>query len=137
MGVFRVLGDDFEIDALLESIDLVPCFVQRKGLPRFKSGRSIAEYTGFNVEVSSDDGDDLERQVADAIGFLTANRTAIRHVLEFPGVECAYLDFNVNCCLGNGVAVQNSRFSSDLLKLAGDLRLDINISLYPGPQTPL
>ena len=137
MCVLRVAGDDFEIDALLESSDLAPCHVQRKGLPRFESGRSIAEYTGFNVEVSSDDGEDLERQVADAIEFLTANRTAIRRVLEFPGVDYAYLDFNVNCCLGNGVAIQNSRISSDLLKLAGDLRLDINISLYPGPHTPL
>ncbi len=131
--VLRISGDEFDLDALLASIDVSPCHVQRKGAPRFESGRSIAEYTGFNIDVSKDDGNDLAHQVRDATQFLATSRTAIQRAVNYPGVEHAELDFCVNCRLGNGVAVQNNSLSSDLLKLAGDLGVDVNVSIYSSP----
>lgn len=129
--VLRVSGKNLDIDALLASISLVPCHVERKGQPRFERSKRIATYSGFNVSTSDAPGTDVPSQVRDTVAFLQTNREDLQQVMHFPGVEDARLDFGIACRLGDEVAAQFDYYPPDLLRLAGELGLGIEISLYP------
>jgi len=129
--VLRVSGENLDIDALLAFTSLVPRHVVRKGQPRFERSKHIAGYSGFNVSVSDASGTDVQSQVRDALAFLQMNREDIQRAVQFPGVEHARLDFGVHCRLSNGIAAQFDYYPPDLLRLAGELGLGIEISLYP------
>jgi hypothetical protein len=129
--VLRVSGESLDVDALLASISLVPCHIERKGAPRFTGSRKIATFSGFNVVVSEAPGSDVQSQIRDALAFVKANCIDIQRAVQFPGVERAYLDFGIHCRLNNEVAAQYDYYPPDLLRLAGELGLGIEISLYP------
>jgi hypothetical protein len=76
----------------------------------------------WNAEVSTADMTDRASQVKDAIQFLSTHRELL---LDLPPKAC--LDFGV---AAKDVAAQFEEFPSELLRLAGQLNLDLAISIY-------
>ena len=124
--VLRVSGE-FEVDALLSRITIVPYRIDRKGQPRVGPKSTVSAYDSFHVATSDAGWCDLERQIGDTIEFLRNHRQDVAYVMSFPGVSEAELDFAV---ARRDVAVQNDYFPAELLRLAGDLGIGINISHY-------
>lgn len=126
--VLRIGGRDVDADALLASVNLPAYRVDRKGEPRLLRNRGPFEESTIHVEVSGAAFADLAAQVADAVGFLRENADAVRTAVRFPGVGHATLDFAVEA---KDVAIDSTYLPPDLLRLAGDLGVGIELSVYP------
>jgi hypothetical protein len=131
MAVLRAAGTDFDVDRFCAETRLPICQVFRRGELRRKSGdpggpRRVR--SGVNIGVCDDDFDDLARQTADSVAFLVANETSIRALCEFPGVEVVSLDFGIK---RRDDYVQTVVFPSELVRIAGSLSLEIELTQYP------
>ncbi len=125
--IFRVGGVDFDVDACLCECQLEIYGIYRKGEAYGKSGR-IRRHSGFGAAVSKAEFEDFPQQVEDAIAFLQDNADELRKLTNFPGIEGRTLDFPI---ADRDVAVQCDILPSLLLRLAGDLEINIEISRYP------
>jgi len=130
-AVLRAGGPDFDVDAFLVGCTLPVCAVHRRGEPVFPAsqpnGRRCPS-SGVNVSVSDADFDEFAGQVEEASTFLRQNGEQVRRLCEFPGVEAVVLDFGIT---HRDVVVQCDRLPADLIRLAGQLGLAIEISHYP------
>jgi hypothetical protein len=127
--VLRVSGRDLVAEDLLRACPIPACRVFRKGEPlTITSLGGIQSASGANFVVSERDMNDLAGQTADAIAFLKVNGHALRSLSSLPGVEHAVLDFGIGW---RDVAVQSDRFPAELLRLAGGLGLELEVSRYP------
>ena len=130
--VLRASGSAFEPDAFLKGSTLSPSKVWRKGEARPRIGQmdgTTRSASGINVAVSNADFSDLRQQVQDAIGFLQSNRIELVPLTSFPGVEDVSLDFGI--VWRHDVLTQTDSLPSELVRLAGELRLGVEISHYP------
>ena len=124
--MLRISGADLDIDSLLAATSLVPEISYRKGETR-RNG-TIHERSGAAFLVSAADFDDFEAQKNGALIILTERHDAIRTLMQFPGVDGGCLDFGI---LRRDTVVQCDFFPPELLKLAGELGLGIELSQYP------
>ena len=106
--------------------------VQGEGFdaPQFVRGTSLQPYQveneGFKLSVSDASGDDLRSQIADATEFLKQNFAALKLL---PHMK-ATLDFGVFERDFARFPAQSTRFPAELLRLAGSLGIDIELSRY-------
>jgi hypothetical protein len=82
-----------------------------------------------NVAVSDADLTDLRQQARDAIGFLQSNKGELARLVSFPGVEGVELDFGI--AWRQDVVTQTDSLPRELVRLAGELGLGVEISHYP------
>jgi hypothetical protein len=132
--VLRVAGRDFDVDAYVSRGALLPAAVYRRGenrSPTLQRARRGLQ-SGFSVVVSRRDFSDFAGQVKDAIGFLGRHRRAVRALRRRKGVESAVLDFGVDRRPQAEIQVQV--FSEELVRLAGDLGLALELSFYPAAE---
>ena len=122
--VLRATGDNFQTETFLLGSTLVPCNVFRKGQRKAKD--RVWETSGITVVVS-DAQDDLAQQIRDAIEFLKSNREELSRLRGFDGIEGLELDFGIY--RKNGF-LQCSVFPSELVALAGDFGMGIDLSMY-------
>ena len=80
------------------------------------------------MDVSDADFADLPKQIADAIRFLQTNAETIRAAVRFVGVERATLDFAVE---SKDVMIDSNYLPPQLLQIAGELGVGIELSMYP------
>jgi hypothetical protein len=126
--ILRVGGASLSVDDLARSSTLKPYRIDRKGeLARIRS-RGMNSRSAAHFLVSGREFDDLPGQISEAIAFLGTHGGAIRDLVAFPGVDGAVLDFGADW---RDVAVQTDRFPAELLRLAGSLGLDLEITHYP------
>jgi hypothetical protein len=126
--VLHVTGVDLDPSTVLGGTGLQPYAQYRtrdlqtvgrnKGQPR--------ECGGFKLLVS--DSDDLQQEVHDAIDFLRRNLDSLRMVMSAKTVEDARLDFGY---FRRPVVAQFDYLPPDFLRLAADLGMGIELSLYP------
>ena len=128
--MLRIGGVDLDVDKLL-GINLKPNSIYRKGEPRTPKSKSINLTSGARYVASNADFDNFEEQKKDAISFLRDNASPIREIMSIPGHEGAELDFGIN---RRDVLVQSDSLPAELAKLAGELGIDIMLSLYPEPE---
>ena len=127
--VLRVSGKVFDVDRFLKGSKLIPCAVFRKGEPRFSNARQtrkVNKYSGFNVDAAFSTPL-LSKQVRHAVTFLKKYRQELMKLRRFSGVEDARLDFGI---LQRGTAAQFDYFPPELIRLAGELSIGIEISRY-------
>lgn len=93
-------------------------------------GRAYAD-SGFSCVVSECGGDDLPGQVADTVRFLREHGAELRELRAGSQVDDLRLDFSVWQRTGVAAVTQSDYFPPELLKLAGDLGIGIEVSLYP------
>lgn len=122
--IFRVVGSDFDVDAFLNDFALTPYRVFHKGERRGE--KSIHEQCGFTMVASDAEMEEPPQQVRDAIEFLKANQVELEKLRHVPGVTMC-LDFGI---ADRDVVVQCDRFPPELLRLAGNLEIGIEISHY-------
>ena len=123
--VLRASGVKFLPLEFLAGSSLNACNVFSIGERR---GRlSVWQTSGFTVEVSSASGEELEEQIKDAIMFLHQYRGELNRLADVQELEDLSLDFGVS---RQDVFVQSNYFPPELLKIAGSLRIGIEISFY-------
>lgn len=128
--VLRAFGREFDPDQFLQGATVSPSKVWRKGEPRIGPLHGkVQDNSGLNVTVSSAAIGDLEQQTRDAVGFLRNNKQELARLVAFRGLERAGLDFAVEW--SKGAATQTDCLSRELIGLAGELGLDIEVSHYP------
>jgi CheY-like chemotaxis protein len=133
-AVLHVRGEHLDPDALLAGLSLQPYSVFRKGdpvSPGSTRNQRQHQFGGFKCDVSQADGV-LTEEVADAIVFLTRHFDDLARLRDLPAVEEMWLDFGHYLRI-DGVRVigQFDRLPPELLRLAGELRIGIELSLYP------
>jgi hypothetical protein len=122
--VLRVSGEKFNADAFLHGSSFTPCKVWHRGDPR-PGNRPPQTTSGFNVAVS--DAEDLPTEVSDAIAFLNRFRADMAALKAQTTATDLVLDFGVP---GRDVAAQFDRFPSELVQVAAEFRLSLEMSHY-------
>jgi hypothetical protein len=125
MCVLRASGDHFDPESFLRDSTLQPCNIFLKGERRSES--SVWGTCGIAVPTSGAEMDDFPKQVADSVQFLKSNRDELLRLKTFEGVNNLRLDFGVN---RRKVSGQYQFFPPDLVTLAGQLGLGLEISTY-------
>ena len=128
-AVLRAAGRDFDVDAFLATSTLKPCRVYRCGERRLAS-MPPSEESGLNIPISDAGFAEFPKQVAEATEFLQTQAEEIRCLATFPGVEGVTLDFGIE---RRDVVVQCDLLPADLIRIAGSLGLNIELSQYPPP----
>lgn len=126
--VLRTSGSDFDVEAYIKDCPLKIIVSFRKGEPRSKNSKRLRELSGLNIEVSNADFDDLAKQMADTQAFLTTHEAELTRLRDFPGVEFISIDFGVDIYPPGWCSFC---FPHELLRLAGTLRIDLELSVYP------
>jgi hypothetical protein len=121
------------VDAFIAQSKLRTYKIFYKGQPRLRSkpdGRKSGR-TGCTILVSKADFDNLEGQIKDVISYLKRNNKKLLLLTKTKGIELATLDFGIDARTdGKDHLMQSETFPSELLRLAGNLGLSIEISLY-------
>jgi hypothetical protein len=135
--VLHVIGEAFDPRLILAGLSLRPYSEFRKGDKCFPNNpRSEKQHPvgGLKCEVSSADGV-LTDEIGDAIAFLRRHYDDLARLADVPGVESMYLDFGYYQRLdGETVMAQCDYLPPELLRLAGELGIGIELSLYPKPR---
>lgn len=124
--VLRAASTDFKVDDFLSTSTFHPCNVYRRGELKGQTGKTRDE-TGMTLIVSEADGNELGKQVQDAIKFLEHNKDEIRRLQIYLGGQEMVLDFGI---WSKEVFGQYSYFPARLLWLAGELGVGIELSVY-------
>lgn len=129
-----ILGKNFDIDEFLAKSKLRGFTKIYKGEPRFKSkpeGKKV-EHSRIAIQTSKADFHELNKQIKDTIRYLKRHKDKLSYIKQFKEIDFALLDFGINLRIDRKkVLLQSDRFPSELLKLAGELGLDIELSIYP------
>lgn len=131
MCTLRASGKHFDVDAFLKKSKLQPCLVYHRGEPKSQANPKKYKWPdfGINVPVSNASFENFRRQIRDAIQFLTKNKTEIRKLINFKGVEGVELDFPTSH--DRDKFIQDYFFPAELIALACQLGLELRISEYP------
>lgn len=127
--ILRVVGTKFDFKEL-GRMNLIPDSTWEKDAPRLSTKPDGKKNTnsGATFVVSDAEFDDFEQQKYNAIDFLKRNKHQIQEILNFSGIEGAVLDFGI---YWRNVPVQCDHFPAELVKLAGELGLGLELTQYP------
>jgi hypothetical protein len=133
--VLRVVGRSFDVAAFIRDTSLTTDNYYRDRFYRSRSSRvpdateaPLATRAGLSVTASHADMDDPAGQIRDSIEFLSANAAELRRLRAFPGVDSICLDFAIRW---RDVAAQTDTFPVTLLRLLGELDIELVVSHYP------
>ena len=125
--VLRAFGPSFDVDGFLATSNLPVIRVFRRG-ERVSRRSEELKYSGFNVNVSDQDGSRVPMQVREAIEFLDRHIDELEALAARDDVEVMYLDFGWDFPLkSNG---QWNRFPIELVRRCSRLGLGIEVSVY-------
>jgi hypothetical protein len=131
--MLHIIGSNLNIDAFLEKSKLRVEKKRYKGEARFttKPGGEKLPYSYVSVATSNADFSDFPKQLEDTIRYLRRNKDKLRHITSTKGIQYANLDFGIDLRIinGNGMT-QSDYFPHRLVKLAAELGLGIEVSIY-------
>jgi hypothetical protein len=131
--VFHAVGKKFDPRPYLTTSSLKPYSTFLRGDPILSGNKKTHRAGGFKCLVSSRDGD-LAGQIEDAILFLKTSHEDLRRLAQLPEVESKHLDFGYYLRIDQKrIFAQSDYLPPELLKLAGELGIGIELSLYPSP----
>ncbi len=132
--VLSIIGKELDIDSFVEKSKLSPHkkrYIGEAKSPNRPNGAKMM-YSALSIEVSDADFTEFETQIKDAVKFLKSNKSKLKHVGLTKEIEYATLRFGIEMTIDKeNVLSQSSFIPNELLKLAGNLNLSIEISLYP------
>jgi hypothetical protein len=132
--ILTISGQNFDIDTFINKSKLKPYKKSYKGQPKFKAkpdGEKLSR-SFLAIETSKADFDNLNIQITDTIRYLKRNKNKLTFLALTKGIDHAILDFGISLRIDkNNILSQSDRFPCELLKLAGNLGIDIELSLYP------
>jgi hypothetical protein len=103
--------------------------IHDKGEPR--STDSTHKLNRVSFDVSRKDWSDFQGQILDAIEFLERYFEELKVFIKQHDTDEILLDFPIYSRLDENIANQNDRLPAKLLRLAGNLNIDIEIATYP------
>ena len=126
--ILRIIVNDIAFDEML-SIPLEPDSFWRKGesSPSKNSTDKKFKDSGGNYVVSDAEFEEFAQQKQDAFEYLMHNKTQIRQIMSLSGAQ-GTLDFGI---IWRDVAVQCDHFPAELIRIAGELGLAIELTQYP------
>ena len=122
-SVLRVSGVSFDVDSFLAASRLKPCKVWHVG-EQIRPSRPPSDTAGFNVGVGDAGTRDITSSIGDAIRFLGENRAELSRLATLADMT---LDFGV---ANREIPAQYCRFPSELIRLAAEFRMEIEVSIY-------
>ena len=127
--VLRIVGKDLRINDLLD-IKLETDSFWSKGEPRFSTNPEGEKRkdSGATYLVSDAEFEDFDVQIKEAIEYLNKNKNQIKSIMSLSGIDGSSLDFGI---VWRDVAVQCDYFPPELIQIAGELGLGIELSQYP------
>ena len=132
--ILTIIGQDFDVDTFIEKSKLRPYKKSYKGQPRVKSkpdGIKLS-HSLLSIETSKAGFNDLKKQISDTFRFLSFNKDKLTFITSTEGIDHAIIDFGIYLRIDSvSVLTQSDKFPNKLLKLAGELGLDIELSIYP------
>jgi hypothetical protein len=132
--ILTLAGKDLDVDDFIKKSKLRPYKVSYKGQPRLKTkpeGEKLT-YSLLSVETSKADFSDLQKQIKDTIRYLERNKEKLTHISLTNKVQHVTLNFGIDLKVNRkNILTQSELLPSKLLKLAGDLGIDIELSLFP------
>jgi hypothetical protein len=125
------ISGDFATEILEEAIQLTPYKKIEKGsVVQTKEGPKQYDTALCGFDVSQRDFTDFQALVNDAIGFLESNFNSLQGLEKVPGAA-AKLDFGYfTTFTDNKIVAQYDTLPFQLLRLAGNLKIDIELSQY-------
>jgi hypothetical protein len=129
--VLRIDGINFKVDEYLQSTDLKPYRIYRKG-EKIKVGKvKFEKSNGCCFDLSTADFNNFKQQRKDAIKFLKTHFDQLNKVFSFglTEYENPTIDFGITTRM-HEFAVQCDYLEPELLKLAGNLNFGIELSQY-------
>lgn len=129
-----ILGKNLDIDTFIAKSKLRGYSKHYKGQPMFKSKPQGKQLTHSRIatQTSSAGFNNLDKQIKDTIKYLKRHGDKLNLIRETKEVELAILDFGIDLRIDNKkILLQSDRFPNQLLKLAGDIGLGIELSIYP------
>ncbi|YCM46019.1 hypothetical protein V2O64_08320 [Verrucomicrobiaceae bacterium 227] len=84
--------------------------------------------SGLSVVVSEVEFDDYKLQMEEAYLFMRDHADELTHLAGFAGVEALCIDFGANIYPPGWCSF---RFPHPLLRMAGELKIDLDLSVYP------
>jgi hypothetical protein len=105
---------------------------RRASAARGKAVGPTHDSSGFKVDVSRKEWTDLSGQIEDAVEFLETFRDELRAIVATAGVQYLWLDFPfASRASENPPLLQSVFLPPNLLALAGELGVGIEVSVYP------
>jgi hypothetical protein len=132
--ILTIGGQNLDVDAFCKKSKLRPYKKSYKGQPKFKTkpnGDKLS-FSLLSIETSNADFNDLKKQIVDTIRYLKRNKDKLAHITLTKEIENAVLNFGIDLRIDKKkIFTQSDIFPNELLKLAGDAGLDIELSIYP------
>lgn len=124
-----IIGEDLDVDALEAKLGLSGFHKNYKGTPRYKTKpeKEKLPYSYMSTSVSDAGFDAFEQQVKDVIAYLQQHYDILKLVSGVKEVQYFNLDFGVRYA---GKFRQGLYLPSELVRLAGELGMSIEVSLY-------
>ncbi len=122
--MFRVSGKLFDVDRFLQLVHFKPNHIWRVR----ETPQQTLEWSGFVLTASEAEFDNIGQQIEDVIAFLHQHEANLALLATFPGVDERLLDLGIE---DRDVAHQADYFPAELLRLAGNLNINLIISRYP------
>lgn len=128
-----ILGKEFDIDTFLAESKLRGYTKIYKSEPKLKSkpnGQKI-EHSRIAITTSKANFEQLDKQIKDTIQYLKRHKEKLSYIKKVKEIDLALLDFGIKLRIDNKkVHMQSERIPNELLKLAGEIGLDIEFSIY-------
>ena len=127
----RALGKDFDAEKFVTQTSLPVDDSWRKGdlrFPKSKWNKETLPVSGVKIVVSDANFSELNKQIKESINFLRTHFDAIKVLTSIPEVEEATINFGAEI---KDPFWANYFFPPQLLQLAGDLKLHLEVSVYP------
>ncbi len=126
-----ISGKKFHVDSFLEQTQLGHLTYSHFhiGEPRVLKSYGLYEDNGCSFATSNAEFDNHQQQVLDTIHFLTDHSKNFELLKSVYEIEDFHLDFGFNADFPDGFT-ETYILSNDLLKLCGDLGIDIMITTY-------
>lgn len=132
--ILRISGRNLDIDAFIEKSKLrvyKKCYKGEPVFPKTKPDGEKLRHFSVSAAASNAEFEEFEKQVKDVIRYLKRNKEKLAHIATTKGVEFAFLDFGVR---REVKFCQEIYFPPQLVKLAGELGLSLQVSIYPSDE---
>lgn len=135
--VLRLIGEYFDVDSFEKECNVQFSKKTHKGEPMFKTkpdDKRVIPQSSLSVTTSEAEFDDLDGQIKDTIKYLEANYDDLSIIQKTSDIEYAFLDFGIDS--ERKRFCQDVAFPPELVKLAGELKIGLTVSIY-NPEYPI
>lgn len=128
--ILNIIGEYFDVDSFIEKCGVKPYKISYKDHPKHKDlpESKKNKFSGCSIGVSNAEFDEFNKQVEDAINYLTANKENLKFIPSIPEIQFATLNFGVEYDIDK--FVQSKYFPNTLLTVCADLGIGIELSIY-------